>query len=147
MPDNAQLPTPKLRFDHIGVAVPEIESALEFYAKALGYQICSGPFDDDQQQARVVFIAEGPSESFALELIAPLHERSHVHRLLDRGVGAYHLCYETVDIHASIKSLTAAGCLIVHKPTPAVAYAGRQIAWLYTPAKQLMELVEAPQAR
>lgn len=146
MPDNNQILVQRLRFNHVGVAVPKIEAALEFYAKALGYHIVSGPFDDDQQQARVVFIAGGPSEPFAIELIAPLHERSHVHSLLERGVGAYHLCYETADIRASIKSLTACGCLIVRTPTPATAYAGRQIAWLYTPAKQLMELVEAPPA-
>lgn len=144
MPDDVPIPVPRLRFNHVGVAVPEIEDALKFYAKALGYQVRSGPFDDDEQQARVVFIAGGPAEPFVIELIAPLHERSHVHRLLERGVGAYHLCYETVDINEEIKRLAASGCLIVRKPTPATAYAGRKIAWLYTPAKQLMELVEAP---
>ena len=143
MPDNAPLPVPKLRFDHIGVAVPGIEAALEFYSAVLGYQVRSGPYDDEQQQARVVFIAGGPAEPFVIELIAPLHKDSHVQRLLERGVGAYHLCYETADFQASIKNLAANGCLIVRRPAPATAYAGRRIAWMYTPAKQLMELVEA----
>jgi methylmalonyl-CoA/ethylmalonyl-CoA epimerase len=144
MPEVIPIPAPRLRFDHIGVAVPRIEAALEFYRTALGYKVRSGPFDDAEQQARVVFIAGGPDEPFVIELIAPLHERSHVHRLLERGAGAYHLCYETIDIHEAMKRLASSGCLIVRRPTPATAYAGRKIAWLYTPAKQLMELVEAP---
>jgi methylmalonyl-CoA/ethylmalonyl-CoA epimerase len=143
MPVNGPIPVPRLRFDHVGVAVPGIEAALEFYAMALGYHVRSGPFDDEEQQARVVFIAGGPAEPFVIKLIAPLHERSHVYRLLQRGVGAYHLCYETVDIHQSTETLTALGCLIVKRPMPATAYAGRKITWLYTPAKQLLELVQA----
>ena len=33
--------------------------------------------------------------------------------------------------------------MVVSGPVPAVAFGGRQIAWLYTPTRQLFELVEA----
>jgi hypothetical protein len=33
--------------------------------------------------------------------------------------------------------------MIVSKPVPAVAFQGRRIAWIYTSARQLFELVEA----
>lgn len=132
-----------LRFDHVGIAVRNVDSALTFYAGVLGYRVRAGPFDDATQQARVVFLAGGPDEPFAIELVAPLGDESHVHRLLERSAGAYHLCYETPDLRTAIQRLVAAGCLLVRPPAPATAYAGRSIAWLYTPVKQLMELVEA----
>jgi catechol 2,3-dioxygenase-like lactoylglutathione lyase family enzyme len=74
MPDHIPFPATRLRFNHVGVAVPRIEAALEFYRRALGYQVRSGPFDDVEQQACVVFIAGCPAELFVIELVAPLHE-------------------------------------------------------------------------
>ncbi len=134
--------TPELRFDHLGVAVPDLEAASRFYRDVLGYQVRAGPFDDAGQQARVLFLAGGPDEPFVLELVAPLGETSHVHRLLERSFGAYHVCYATPDLAASIARLSASRCIVARAPVPATAYGGRRIAWLYTPMKQLMELVE-----
>lgn len=131
-----------LRFDHLGVAVPDLDVASRFYRGALGYEVRAGPFDDEAQQSRVLFMAGGPDEPFVLELVAPLGETSHVHRLLDRSVGAYHVCYATPDLAASIARLVAARCVVTRPPVPATAYGGRRIAWLYTPMRQLMELVE-----
>jgi methylmalonyl-CoA/ethylmalonyl-CoA epimerase len=34
-------------------------------------------------------------------------------------------------------------CLLLGDPVPAVAFGGRRIAWLYTPTRQLVELLEA----
>ena len=136
------------RFDHIGVAVADVEQAMPIYEQLFGYQVLSGPFDDLEQQAKVVFI--GPPEKldsqmahgFVLELIAPLDEKSHVARLLAKGGGAYHVCYEVDDIEQMLTDLRGAGCLIVSNPVQAVAYAGRRIAWFYLPTQQLVELVE-----
>lgn len=134
---------PPLRFHHVGVAVSELPSALEFYQRAFGYTLRSGPFDDSLQQASVAFISGGPDEPFVVELIAPLGEQSHVARLIEKGVGAYHICYETDDLTACCKHVSANGCMMVRPPLPATAFDGRKIAWLYTPARQLLELLEA----
>jgi methylmalonyl-CoA/ethylmalonyl-CoA epimerase len=37
-------------------------------------------------------------------------------------------------------------CIVVAKPVPAVAFQGRRIAWIYTPSRQLFEIVEAKAA-
>jgi hypothetical protein len=34
-------------------------------------------------------------------------------------------------------------CVLLGEPVPAVAFGGRRIAWLYTPTKHLIELLEA----
>lgn len=142
-----------LRFDHIGIAVRDLQAARESYEKLFGYTLLSGPFDDPAQQARVLFLADPQLEvgsdngrrDVVLELVAPLDETSHVARLVDSGVGAYHVCYRVADLDAALDELRGNGCLIVKRPEPAVAYGGRRIAWLYMPTRQLVELVEEAQ--
>jgi len=132
----------ELSFNHLGVAVSDIEKALTVYEDLFGYRLLSGPFDDPQQQASVCFIGTGDPANVVFELVAPLTESSHVARLLAKGAGAYHVCYDVDDIDATVATLRGKGCLLVSRPTPAVAFQGRRIAWLYTPTRQLIELVE-----
>ncbi len=147
-PDSVKLGQGAFRFNHIGVAVANIDDAVPVYEQLFAYQVLSGPFDDPEQQARVVFL--GPpggfdgqvARGFVLELIAPLGDKSHVARLLAKGGGAYHVCYEVDDIGRALTDLRGKGCLIVSDPVPAVAYANRRIAWFYPPTRQLVELVE-----
>ena len=133
----------QLRFDHMGVAVADLPKAVAWHEKAFGYRVLSGPFDDPSQQARVIFLGSGRPGDFVVELIAPLNEQSHVARVVGKGGGAYHVCYEVDDIEGMLASMRGQGCVIVSNPVPAVAYGGRRIAWLFTPAKQLIELVES----
>jgi methylmalonyl-CoA/ethylmalonyl-CoA epimerase len=132
------------RLEHIGVAVSDIERAISQYADTFGYKLLRGPYDDPQQQARVAFIGLEATGDTQLELIAPLAPGSQVERVLSKGQSLYHVCYEVPEINAAIAHLRAQKCILISGPTPAVAYDGRPIAWLYTPTKQLTELVEAP---
>ena len=136
--------TPLFRIDHIGVAVADLDQALQQYAQVFGYELLRGPYDDPQQQARVAFIGiAAQSSDPPLELVAPLGPGSQVERVLSKGMSVYHICYEVADIEQAISQLRDSGCLLISGPTPAVAYEGRPIAWLYTPNRQLTELVEA----
>ena len=136
--------TAAFKIDHIGIAVPDIERALSQYADMFGYRLLRGPYDDPQQQASVAFIGSDSTGDPPLELVAPLGADSQVQRVLAKGLSLYHVCYEVPDLEEAIEHLRASGCLLVSGPTPAVAYDGRPIAWLYTPNRQLTELVEAP---
>ena len=136
--------TAAFKIDHIGIAVPDIERALSQYADMFGYRLLRGPYDDPQQQASVAFIGNDSTGDPPLELVAPLGADSQVQRVLAKGLSLYHVCYEVPDLEEAIEHLRASGCLLVSGPTPAVAYDGRPIAWLYTPNRQLTELVEAP---
>lgn len=128
--------------DHLGVAVADIEKALETYADLFGYKLLRGPYDDPTQQARVAFIGSGQEGDVVLELIAPLGDDSHVARTLAKGVSAYHVCYEVEDIEKTLEEFRGKGSIIVSNPVPAVAYDGRRIAWVLTPTRQLTEFVE-----
>lgn len=131
-----------LAFDHLGIVVADLDKALESYREIFGYELLRGPYDDPIQQVRVCFIGSGAAGHPQLELVAPLNEKSPVKTLLDKGVGAYHMCYQALNIEQALSDLRAKGCSIVSRPVPAVAFGGSRIAWLYTPTRQLLELVE-----
>lgn len=128
----------------MGVAVADIGAALPIYEKLFGYRLISGPFDDPIQRVTVCFLGTEKGATPSVELIAPLagREDSPIHRLLKQGGGAYHLCFEVDDLEAELARWREEKCLLISPPAPAVAFGGRRIAWLMTPTRQLVELVE-----
>ncbi len=132
------------RLMHVGVAVPKLDPVAESLSKLFGYRVIAGPFDDPVQKVTVNFLTTAATDSVEIELIAPLTEDSPIRAMLNKnGGGAYHLCFETADIDKALEHAVSNGCLIVSQPAPAVAFGGRRIAWIYTGARQLFELVEA----
>jgi len=131
-----------MKFRHLGVAVSKLEGTLQSYAQLFGYKLISGPFDDPIQKVSVCFLGSGDPDDAVVELVAPLTEDSPVKGVLARGGGAYHMCFETPRLDEALTDVLAKGCLLVSKPVPAVAFGGRRIAWIYTPTRQLIELLE-----
>jgi len=131
-----------LQFSHVGVAVPSIEQAIDLYQEIFGYRVLSGPFDDLVQSVSVCFLGARGSGNPTIELVAPNGENSPVNRILAKGIGAYHLCYEVDDIEEALEYVRSRGCIVISNPVSAIAFAGRRIAWFYTPSHHLMELLE-----
>jgi methylmalonyl-CoA/ethylmalonyl-CoA epimerase len=131
---------------HVGVAVPSLQPATESLAALFGYKVVAGPFDDPMQKVAVNFLSTSASDVAEIELIAPLGDDSPIRAMLAKGGGGYHLCFETQDIEAALAHAEGNGCVVIARPVPAVAFEGRRIAWIYTPARQLFELVEAKRA-
>ncbi len=137
-----KISSPGFTLHHLGIAVVDLDQSVDFYSQAMGLKTVCGPFDDPIQKVRVSFLAEAGREVPNLELICPLIEESPINGYLKKGIGAYHVCYEVSDIAATLNDLRAKGCLIISQPVPAVAFAGRKIAWCFTPTKHLVELLE-----
>ena len=132
---------------HVGVAVPALEATTALLADLFGYTVVSGPFDDPIQKVSVNFLAKSDGDVAEIELIAPTSEDSPVQAMLTKKAGgAYHLCFETNDLDAALDRARGLGCVVLAEPVPAVAFGGRRIAWMYTPARQLFELVEAKES-
>lgn len=129
-------------FHHVGVAVRSLPAAISNYKTLFGYELISGPFDDPIQNVSVCFLRRGEGDP-VLELVAPLGPDSPIDRILKRGGGPYHVCYQAQDINAAIAYLVEQGSLLLSGPVPAVAFEMRQIAWLMTKAELLVELVQA----
>jgi methylmalonyl-CoA/ethylmalonyl-CoA epimerase len=94
------------------------------------------------QHVSVCFLGTGELGDLTIELVAPLGDNSPISKVLAKGIGAYHICYEVDEIEAALEYVRSEGCIVVSKPVPATAFAGKRIAWFYTPTRQLVELVE-----
>jgi methylmalonyl-CoA/ethylmalonyl-CoA epimerase len=128
-------------FHHVGIAVRDFTKALPNYEALFGYKLVSGPFDDPLQNVSVCFLRRGNDDA-VLELVAPLGPNSPVDRVLKKGGGPYHICYQVDDIHGAIKEQIENGSFLISGPVPAVAFAMREIAWLMTEAELLVELLQ-----
>jgi methylmalonyl-CoA/ethylmalonyl-CoA epimerase len=129
-----------LRFKHLGVAVSDIDRAVKTYGEIFGYRLLADPFDDGIQKVSVYFVGTGLTGDVAVELVAPHLGTSPVKGLVARRGGRTIVGYETDDLDMTLEELCPKGCLSVGDP--AVAFGGRRIAWLYTPTRDLIEILE-----
>lgn len=140
-------PAQPMKVHHLGVAVPDVAAAIPAYESLLGQKLLSGPFNDPIQKVRVCFLGHGGPGDVVIELIAPIADDAPVHQYLKKGLGAYHVCYEVLDMERTLADLRAKGCLVISGPVPAVAFEGRRIAWLLMPTRQVIELVESERTK
>lgn len=132
-----------LKMHHIGIAVADLEKAIAIHRAVFGHELARGPFHDPIQKVSVCFLKDavtgaGPE----IELVAPAATDSPVAGWIAKQIGAYHLCYETDDIDAALSHVRRLRCVVIAAPVPAVAFAGRRVAWFFTPTRQLTELLE-----
>jgi methylmalonyl-CoA/ethylmalonyl-CoA epimerase len=130
-----------LRLHHIGIVVPQIEDRRAFYVDILQYKERTPIIHDPVQTAFVQFFVI-PSADHYLELVAPDSESSKLQNASRKGPPLHHLCYSCVNVQQTQVSVRESGCFIIQEPAPALAFNGRPIAWLQTPDRVLVELVE-----
>jgi len=136
--------SPDFRLHHVGVAVPDLATAAESYRMGMGMIPLGGIVRDEVQRVDLMFLgATGLDGGIALELVAPYDDSSPIAGHLLRGTGAYHTCYEVESLAGAIDALRAARFRVVAAPVPAVAFGGREIAWLLAPSRHLVELLAA----
>ncbi len=128
---------PALRFHHVGVACLDIAQEAARLAP-LGYVVEGSPFVDPVQGIRGLFVS---GQAPRLELLEPLAPGGVLQPWLDSETKLYHLAYETPDLGASLARLRAARAKLVVAPVPAVAFGGRQIAFVMLPNRLLVELI------
>lgn len=127
------------KFDHIGVAVPEIEPTAEVY-KAAGY-VQTEPVYDPIQNVHICFLYKEGMPT--VELLAPHDSTSPVRQTLDKmGVTPYHTCYEVENLEAAIAELRKQRYIVVRKPETAIAFNNRRVSFLYNKQVGLIEIVE-----
>jgi methylmalonyl-CoA/ethylmalonyl-CoA epimerase len=131
-----------LSFHHVGYVVRSIQEAAAGFTGSLGLEWDGRVIHDPLQTVCVSFFHAPAAGTPAIELVEPEGTGSAVHHFLERGGGLHHVCFEVDSLDRQLERTKAQGDLIVRRPTPAVAFEGRRIAWVYTKNKLLVEYLE-----
>lgn len=133
------------RIDHIGVAVEELEPALELYRDSFQLQLAHREVVEEQG-VEAVLLDVGENH---VELLAPLGPETPVGKFLARqGPGLHHVAYQVTDIDATLAALSQAGLALIDE-RPRTGIRGSRVAFVHPRATGgvLTEIVEpAPAA-
>jgi methylmalonyl-CoA/ethylmalonyl-CoA epimerase len=101
--------------NHIGIAVPNIEAAMETYRTLYGASEFTTPFDMPAQGVRVGFVNLPNTQ---IELIEPLGETSPILNFLEKNPrgGQHHVCFEVADIHEAKAEMERRGAKVLGEP-------------------------------
>jgi methylmalonyl-CoA/ethylmalonyl-CoA epimerase len=128
------------RIDHIGVAVEDLDAAIELYNKKFGMAEQHREVVEEQGvEAVLLEIGEGH-----VELLKPLGPDTAVGKFLaSKGPGLHHVAYQTPDIDAALEQVKAAGLQLIDE-TPRIGIRGSRVAFLHPKATAgvLTEIVE-----
>jgi methylmalonyl-CoA/ethylmalonyl-CoA epimerase len=131
------LPT---QIDHVGIAVEDLEAAVELYGRLLGVEPVHRERVDDQGVEEVLF-AVGASY---IQLLGALGPDTPVGRALaSQGPGVHHVAYRVDDVEAALAHLRAEGARLVDE-TPRPGSRDTLIAFVHPKAMGgvLVELVQ-----
>jgi methylmalonyl-CoA/ethylmalonyl-CoA epimerase len=130
-----------LRIDHIAVVVPELQSALEFWQKALNLPL-EHVEEIASQETLVAMMPVGESE---VELLQPTTETSGMAKyMVKRGPGLHHICFEVDDIEATLIQLKEQNIQLINE-APVAGAGGKRVAFVHPKSSSgvLIELSES----
>ncbi|CAM4516326.1 methylmalonyl-CoA epimerase [Nocardia ninae] len=110
--------------DHVGVAVPDLDVAVAWYAEHLGMIETHREVNEAQGVHEAMLSLPGaPDRGTALQLLAPLNGESTIAKFIDRnGAGLQQLAYRVTDIDAVSAHLRARGLRLLYEaPRPGTA--------------------------
>ncbi|WP_407404328.1 VOC family protein [Chryseobacterium sp.] len=129
-----------MRVHHYGFATKSIEKSLKPFL-SLGYSISSDKIFDPLQGVNLLFLKN--ENDHLIELVEPAQIDNPISKILSKlGSSLYHICYEVDSFDKVIEELKKQRFVQITAPTPAVAFQGRRVCFLYNPAMGLIELLE-----
>jgi methylmalonyl-CoA epimerase len=129
-------------FDHVGIAVEDLEAAVERYRSVLGSEPVHREIVQDQGVEEVLFDVGG---SF-VQLLGALGADTPVGRFLEkRGPGIHHVGYRVEDVDDELARLRSSGARLIDE-TGRQGSRGTRVAFVHpsTLGGVLLELVQVP---
>ncbi|MFT4288588.1 VOC family protein [Nocardioides sp.] len=131
-----------LEFDHVGLNVPDLETATEWYCETFGLT-AAPPFAVPGTDLRGIMLLHEPS-GFRIELIHRPGAKDGMRPLsaedaaLTLGYG--HICLRVPDVRREFARLLDAGCTSRKDPTPAPR-PGALVSFVADPWGNLIEVI------
>jgi methylmalonyl-CoA/ethylmalonyl-CoA epimerase len=143
------------RIDHVGIAVRDLESSVEFYVATFGLTVAARETNEAQGVREVMLyvgsadqrlsVADGPGGASYVQLLEPLADDTPVGKFLAaRGEGVHHIGYGVDDVAAALEQLRGDGIRLVDE-RPRHGSLGASIAFLHPKSVTgvLTELVQS----
>ena len=101
--------------DHVGIAVADLDAAIEWYHDHLGMILVHEEVNEDQGIREAMVAVPGAPDSAQIQLMAPLNESSTIAKFLDkRGPGIQQLACRVSDLDALSQRLRAQGVRLIY---------------------------------
>ncbi|MDO4685600.1 MAG: methylmalonyl-CoA epimerase [Corynebacterium sp.] len=118
--------------DHVGIAVPDLDAAVEFYRANFGWV---NHHQETNEEQGVVEAMIGPKHltehDGMIQLLAPLKEDSPIGKFLSKnGPGLQQMCLRTNNIDALSKHLTEQGTRLLYAE-PKIGTGGARINFVH----------------
>lgn len=102
--------------DHVGIAVPDFDEAVQFYRSTFGLELVHEETNEDQGVREGMLHPPGDGgQGTAIQLLAPLGPDSTIAKFLDRsGPGLQQLAYRVTDIETAEQRLRGRGLRLLY---------------------------------
>ena len=130
-----------MKIHHIGIVVNNIQDSLGEFSKFVKFDETTIPTLVGSQKVNVCFVKIG---ELRIEFIEPVGNESPVRKVLEKGGGFHHICFEVDNLSEKINEIVEKGGRLIVSPVE--GFEGRQIAFVLLNMKKtnlnLVELVE-----
>jgi methylmalonyl-CoA epimerase len=128
------------RIDHIGIAVAELDSAIELWRDGFGLALAHREVVAEQGvEAALLDVGENH-----VELLAPLGDDTAVGKFLaKRGPGLHHVAYQVADIDGTLEQVRRAGLELIDSE-PRIGIRNSRVAFVNpgSTGRVLVEIVQ-----
>jgi len=128
------------KVDHIGIAVKDLQAAVQWYEETLGFK-AGGTETVEEQKATIAFLPCGEGE---LELLESTDPDGPIARFIEKsGEGIQHIALRVENIDAALAELKEKGVRLIDQ-TPRYGAGGARIAFIHPKETRgvLLELCE-----
>ncbi len=105
-----------LAVDHVGIAVPSLEAAIDFHCSTFGLEVTHREINEEQGVAEAMLSPVGSAAGgAAIQLLAPLTPESTIAAFIGRsGPGLQQLAYRVADVEAAAAALRLRGVRVLY---------------------------------
>lgn len=118
--------------DHVGIAVPDLDAAVEFYRSALGWV---NHHQETNEEQGVVEAMVGPKDlterDGMIQLLAPLNDESTIAKFIEKkGPGLQQMCLRTNNMDSLCEHLRAQNVRLLYAE-PKIGTGGARINFVH----------------
>ena len=102
--------------DHVGIAVPDLDAAIQWYHEHLGMILVHEEINEDQGiREAMLSLKNAAADCAQIQLMAPLDETSTIAKFIDkRGPGIQQMAYRVSDLDAISEQLRGQGVRLIY---------------------------------